>query len=57
MEKPTHAIVRALPALLQNTHLEVILEGWPAATAIVAVCGTAVAIASILVSARKGNPG
>ena len=56
MEKPSLAIVRVLPALLQNTHLEVILEGWPAATAIVAVCGSAVAIASILTSGKRPNP-
>lgn len=55
MEKPTLAIFRALPSLLQNTHLEVILEGWPAATAVAAVCGAAVAIASILTPARRGN--
>ena len=48
MENRPFAIIRALPTLIQNTHLDVAIEGWPAATAIIAVCSTVVAVVSIL---------
>ena len=48
MENRALAIVRALPTLIQNTHLDVTLAGWPAATAVTALCAAAVAIFSPL---------
>ena len=53
MESRPFSIVRALPALIQNTHLDVATEGWPAATAIIAVCSTIVAVVSILRPANR----
>lgn len=53
MDKHPLAIVRALPTLIQNTHLDVAIEGWPAATAIIAVCSTVVAVVSILKPANR----
>ena len=53
MENRPLSIVRALPTLIQNTHLDILLEGWPAASAIIAVCGAAVAIASFFKPAHR----
>jgi hypothetical protein len=53
MENKPLAIIRVLPTLIQNTHLDVAIEGWPAAAAIVAVCSAAVAIVSILKPADR----
>ena len=49
MERRALSVVRALPAIIQNTHLDVTLAGWPAAVAVTALCVAAVAIFSPLV--------
>ena len=37
MKNNLFELVGSLPALLQNTHLNVNLQGWPAAVAVIAV--------------------
>ncbi|KAF5032966.1 hypothetical protein DSECCO2_611660 [anaerobic digester metagenome] len=34
----------SLPSLVQNTRLNISLQGWPAAVAIIAICGAGVTI-------------
>ena len=53
MENKPLAIIRVLPTLIQNTHLDVAIEGWPATAAIAAVCSTIVAVVSILKPANR----
>ena len=53
MENRPLSMVRALPTLIQNTHLDVAIEGWPATAAIAAVCSTIVAVVSILKPANR----
>ncbi len=38
MENSASEILAALPESIRNTHLHFVLQGWPAAVAVVAVC-------------------
>lgn len=47
MEKCLTKIIECLPTILSNTKFEIKLEGWPAATTVVAICVTAVVWKSV----------
>lgn len=53
MEDEMLPVAGTLPVLAQNTHLDVSLDGWPAAVAITAVCGAAVMIVAILAPSEE----
>lgn len=37
-------LANSLPTLIQNTHLNVNLQGWPAAAAVIAICSAGVTV-------------
>ena len=44
-------IARTVPTLIEHTtmNLSLSMSGWPAATAVIGLCGTAIAITAIIV--------
>ena len=53
MDNRLMKLLDSVPTLIENTHLEVFLEGWPAAFSIGSVCGTVVAVVAILTEAHR----
>ena len=53
MDNRLMKLLDSVPTLIENTHLEVFLEGWPAAFSIGSVCGTVVAVVAILAEAHR----
>ena len=47
MENNLVQIMESIPNLIKNTRFTVSLQGWPAALAVVALCGSCVAIYAI----------
>ena len=46
-------LVDSLPTLISNTHVDVHLEGWPAATTAVSFAGAIVAIIHLILESRR----
>ncbi|NLV35009.1 MAG: hypothetical protein GXY21_10815 [Clostridiaceae bacterium] len=42
MKNNLMGLASSLPSLVQNTHLNISLQGWPAAVAVIAICGAGV---------------
>jgi hypothetical protein len=49
-------LVSSLSSLVQNTHLNISLQGWPATVAVVAICGAGVTVYFIKLSQPKWDP-
>ena len=47
MEKTISLLSGTIPTLLNNTHFNISLEGWPAAISVIAVCFTGGAVYTI----------
>ena len=56
MENILIEVVDAFPNLIKNSHLNVNLQGWPAAATVVAICCAGVAIYAIKVTAQSIFP-
>lgn len=48
-------IVESIPALIQNTHLDISLSGWPAAVAAIAVFGSGVIVYALISTRSNGD--
>ena len=53
METKLLSITRAIPDLAKNTQIAITVEGWPAAVAIISICGALVAIYAIKASCSQ----
>ena len=56
MENKIIEVVDAFPSLIKNTHLNVNLQGWPAAVTAIAICCAGVAVYAIKVPAPSEAP-
>lgn len=45
--------VDSIPSLIRNTYLNVNLSGWPAAAAVIAICGSGVIIYALRITHHK----
>ena len=57
MKEHLKKYIDSVADLLSNAHLDLRLEGWPAAAAIGSVCGAVVAVASIFSKAHWQEKG
>ena len=53
MNNPIPRLLDCVPTLISNTHLDIHLAGWPAASAVASICGTIVAVVAIVVTDRR----
>lgn len=53
MNNPIPRILDCVPTLISNTHLDIHLAGWPAASAVASICGTIVAVVAIVATDRR----
>lgn len=47
MERTLKLASNVLPDVIKNTHLNLSLEGWPAAVSVIVICGTIISIYAI----------
>lgn len=47
MEKTLIPIANSIPDVIKNTRLNLTLDGWPAAAAVFAICGTIISVYAI----------
>ena len=47
MENKLTNIFESIPVLIKNTSLNINLDGWPAAVAVMAICGSGVTICAL----------
>ena len=57
MDNRLSKILDSVPTLVEHTHLRIVLEGWPAAFSFASVCGSVVAVVSILFGPRRSTRG
>ena len=50
MENKIIEVVESIPTIIKNTHLNVTLEGWPAALTALALCCSGVAVYALKVT-------
>jgi len=55
MNNPIPRLLDCVPTLISNTHLDIHLAGWPAASAVASICGTIVAVVAIVVTDRRNE--
>ncbi len=47
MEKTISLLSETIPSLINNTHFNISLEGWPAAISVIAICFTGSAVFTV----------